>query len=119
MYRVFEELMKEKGVKIPDVARATGINTSTLYEWKGGKYTPKTDKLAKIAEYFGVPLDRFTRAVESEGYYIDPETAAYAQKLADDKAFRVLYDAAAGATPEDLERAAAFLRMLKATNPNG
>lgn len=51
---------KEKGVKVADVCKATGLKPSMMSDWKRGKYTPKTDKLQLIADYFGVPLETFT-----------------------------------------------------------
>lgn len=57
MYEKFESLLKEKDVTAYQVAKATGIATSTLSEWKAGNYTPKVDKIKKIAEYFGVSIE--------------------------------------------------------------
>ena len=37
----------------------TGISTATITAWKQGKYTPKQDKLQKIADYFKISLDSF------------------------------------------------------------
>lgn len=59
MYTKFQKLMQEKHVKAADVARATGISTSTLSDWKVGKSKPKLDKLVKIANYFGVSVSYF------------------------------------------------------------
>ena len=59
-YELFEKLLKERNLKAADVHRATGIATSTLTEWKKGKYEPKYDKLQKIADYFQVPRSYFT-----------------------------------------------------------
>lgn len=53
-YRKFEKICEIRGVKPSTVSKATGISTATLSSWKGGKYTPKLDKIKKIAEYFGV-----------------------------------------------------------------
>ena len=61
MYEKFEKLMKEKGVNASQVSRETGIGQVTFSEWKHGKYTPKMDKLMKLAEYFGVPLEYFAK----------------------------------------------------------
>ena len=60
MYEVFEQLMKEKGVNATDVSRATGIARANFTDWKKGRATPKADKLQLIADYFGVPIERFT-----------------------------------------------------------
>lgn len=56
-YDKFDYLCTAKGVKPIDVSKATGISTATLSSWKNGKYTPKQDKLQKIADYFGVTID--------------------------------------------------------------
>lgn len=60
-YENFLELCEERGVKPGTVSRATGVSTSTLTAWKQGKYTPKQNKLQKIADYFDVPLERITQ----------------------------------------------------------
>lgn len=59
MYRKFEELLKVNNVTAYQVAKATEISTATLTEWKKGTYTPKIDKLKKIADYFGIPVTEF------------------------------------------------------------
>lgn len=56
-YENFEALCEMNAVKPSQVSKATGISTATLSSWKGGKYTPKADKLQKIADFFGVSLD--------------------------------------------------------------
>lgn len=57
MYEVFEKLCQEKGIKPNRVAKDCGIASSTLSDWKAGRYTPKVDKMVKIAGYFGVSLE--------------------------------------------------------------
>jgi transcriptional regulator with XRE-family HTH domain len=56
-YENFEKLLTIKGVKPSDVAKATGISTATLSNWKKGGYTPKQGKLQLIADYFDVKVD--------------------------------------------------------------
>ncbi|MNO32472.1 helix-turn-helix protein [compost metagenome] len=56
MYEIFEELLKRHNVTAYRVAKETGITTATFTSWKQGKYTPKQEKLQKIADYFGVTL---------------------------------------------------------------
>lgn len=56
MYEHFQQLLDKYGVTAYKVAKETGVTTATLTNWKKGKYTPKPDKLQKIADYFGVPL---------------------------------------------------------------
>lgn len=57
MYERFEELLQERGITAYRVAKDTGITTATFTSWKQGKYTPKQDKLQKVADYFGVTLE--------------------------------------------------------------
>jgi len=57
MYENFAELLRKHGKKASDVAEATGIRSGVFSDWKAGRYTPKADKLAKIADYFGVSVD--------------------------------------------------------------
>ena len=56
MYEIFEKLLNEHGVTAYRVAKETGVTTATLTSWKQGKYTPKPEKMQKIADYFGVSL---------------------------------------------------------------
>ncbi len=115
MYSVFAELMKERGVTALDVSKATGIHTSTLTDWKKGRYTPKEDKRRKIADYFGVSLEYLDTGIvpTDEHYYLDPATRQAAEELRTNKDLRVLFDAARNATPEDLRTAHAVLLALK------
>lgn len=57
MYEIFEKLLNEYGVTAYKVCKATGITTATISNWKAGRYTPKQEKMQKIAEYFGVSIE--------------------------------------------------------------
>jgi len=59
MYKKFLELLNKKGVTTYRVAKDTGISISMFSDWKSGKSNPKTDKLKKLAEYFGVTIEYF------------------------------------------------------------
>jgi len=126
MYSIFEELLHRNNVKVSDVCRATGIRPSTFTDWKKGFYSPKHDKLQKIADFFGVSVEYLTTGqdtekVSAEGnkYYFDDDTAAKAQELFDNPDLRMLFDAARDSKPEDLQMAADMLKRFKETNPNG
>lgn len=66
IYERFEKLKERKGVSSYAVSKGTGITTTTLTNWKKGKYTPKQDKLQLIADYFGVTLDYLVSGEEKE-----------------------------------------------------
>lgn len=57
MYDRFMELLRKSGVRVSDVANATGIRNGVFSDWKSGRATPKADKLKLIAEYFDVTVD--------------------------------------------------------------
>lgn len=121
MYSIFEALLRNKGVSVSDVARATGIRSSTFSDWKAGRYTPKEDKIKKLATYFDVPVSYFYGGEEDEPpkYYLNDETAEIAQKVFDEPGLRALFDAAKDCTPRQIEIAAEVLRTFKQTNPDG
>ena len=105
MWEVFERLCKAHGVTPYRVSEATGIKTSSLSGWKAGRYNLKTEKLKKIADYFGVSIEYLMTGEEpeeKEGYYVNPKTADMAQELYDNKDLRLLFDASRNATPEQL-----------------
>lgn len=60
-YAKYAEIRDKHGFNDSGVAKATGISTATLSEWKAQKYEPKIDKLIKIADLFGEPLEQFVR----------------------------------------------------------
>jgi len=122
MFERFERLMKERKLTFAKISRETGIPYSTFTDWKAGRYTPKLDKLQKIANFFGVSVEYLSGETDAingvasyvqQPWYTDPDAAELAQRLFDDPAYRVLFDAAADATPEDLQAAADILRRLK------
>lgn len=59
MYRKFQTLLEQSGETAYRVAKETGISTSTLTNWKYGKYVPKVDKLNRLANHFGVSIEYF------------------------------------------------------------
>lgn len=59
MYQKFADLLAKYNKTIYRVATDTGIATATLYDWRDGRSTPKTDKLKILADYFGVPIEYF------------------------------------------------------------
>ena len=59
LYEKYAELRDKMGVTDYEVGKNTGIATSTLSNWKAGRYTPKVDKLKKLADYFNKPIEYF------------------------------------------------------------
>lgn len=61
MYQKYEKLCKEKGVVTSVVCKELDLDPSSISHWKKGNFTPKADKILKIADYFGVSMDYFYR----------------------------------------------------------
>ncbi len=57
MYSMYADLRDQHKLTDYRVAKDTGISTSTLTNWKHGRYTPKANKLKILADYFGVSLE--------------------------------------------------------------
>lgn len=119
MWEIVEQLMKERNLKIADVQRGTGLPYSTFTDWKAGRYTPKIDKIQKIADFFGVTVNYIKTGKENEEYYIDDEAAVFAQELLKNKELRILMSAGRGANSGQLLLAAQMLEEMKKTNPDG
>lgn len=113
MYEIFEKLLKQKGVKASEVARALSFHQSVFTDWKTGRSKPKMDKMKQIADYFGVSLGYLCFGEAPTGYYINEETAKIAQDIFENRELKALYDLASDSMPEDIETAYSVLLALK------
>jgi transcriptional regulator with XRE-family HTH domain len=93
-YEYFEQILKDKGLKAYDVSKATGIRSGVFSDWKKGRYTPKADKMQKIADFLGVPVEPLLGVQTNEqggDYYTDAYSAMVAQQMFEDKDIRALH----------------------------
>lgn len=81
-YENFERLCKENSVSPGQVSTNTQISTATLTSWKKGAYTPKIDKLQKIADYFNVSISYLLTGKNPEDF--SDEAAHLAEKIRKD-----------------------------------
>lgn len=70
-----EELLKRNGITAYKLSKETGVDNSTLSNWKRGLYSPKTDKLKPIADFFNVSVDYITFKTDDPSP-ANPEKAA-------------------------------------------
>lgn len=115
MYDIFEKLCAEKGVTPYRVCKETGITTSTVSNWKAGRYTPKADKLQKIADFFGVSIEFLMGKEEKEEspiYYTNEETAKLAQEMFEDEDMRSLFHMKKDMPPERFKAHIEFMKNL-------
>jgi ribosome-binding protein aMBF1 (putative translation factor) len=54
-----QKLLDEHNVTAYQLSKDTGIPYSCIADYRSGRSKPKLDKLKKIADYFGVPLEYF------------------------------------------------------------
>lgn len=123
--RIFE-IMKEKELTAYRVSKDTGISQASLADWRKGRSKPKIDKLQKLSEYFGVSIQYLTgesneiddtqQMQAPNGYYVDKETAEYAEMLRTRPGARLLFSAAKDISREDLQKAVEYIEFLKSKN---
>jgi transcriptional regulator with XRE-family HTH domain len=123
--RIFE-IMKEKELTAYRVSKDTGISQASLADWRKGRSKPKIDKLQKLSEYFGVSISYLTgesneiddtqQMQTPNGYYVDKETAEYAEMLRTRPGARLLFSAAKDISKDDLQKAVEYIEFLKSKN---
>lgn len=76
MYEMFEKLLKAKGIRAADFARATGISEATISTWKK-RGTISAKHVKTICDYFSVPADALLGLKENtqEIWLTDDDTA--------------------------------------------
>lgn len=58
-YKKYVLLRDKNEVTDYQVAKDTGITRSTFTDWKSGRSNPKINKIKRLADYFGVPIEYF------------------------------------------------------------
>ena len=91
-------ILQKRNLSQADLSKMTGIRSSSISDWLNGKYEPKQDKIAIIADALNVSpvwLIGYDEPStnQTEGYYVDPETAEYAEMLRTRPEARLLFSA--------------------------
>ena len=115
-----KKLLNEKSMTQSDLARISGIRNSSISDYLSGKYEPKQDKIALIAKALNVSaawlmgVDYINNSESTaQGYYTDPETAAYAEELRTNPELKVLFSASKDLTKEQMKEAYNYIKFLK------
>lgn len=109
-YETIKKLCKEKGVTVTGIEKELGFARGSLCKVNTNK--PSMEKVQKIADFFGVSIERLMgseKKEESPIYYTNEETAAVAKKLFEDD--KVLFDVYRSS---DKERLVEYAKKLKA-----
>lgn len=57
MYKDYAKIRNQQGLSDYLVSKETGVATATLTAWKNGSYTPKIEKLIKIAKFLDTNVE--------------------------------------------------------------
>ena len=114
-------ILQKRNLSQADLSKLTGIRSSSISDWLNGKYEPKQDKISIIAEALNVsPVWLIgyddTSSNQSEGYYVDPETAEYAEMLRTRPEMRMLFSASRGISKEEMQEAVNYIEFIKSRN---
>lgn len=60
-YEALDVICEAERISPNKVCTETGIASATISNWKSGKYTPKDDKVQKIADFFEVDIEFFRK----------------------------------------------------------
>ena len=101
-YEKISALCAERGIRLSAVSAATGIRGSVVTELKSGRTRRlSTGTLTKVADFFEVPVE----------FLLDDADAVPAQQEELFRMRKVLFDASAKVTKEDLTK---IIKMVEA-----
>lgn len=109
-YDRIKALCDNLNISISSLEKTLNFSNGYFGKMRTSKSGATIDKMQKVADYFGVSLDYLVNG----GYYVNEDTAKKAQELFDQPGMRILFDAAKDSKPEDLQKAADFLKAVKA-----
>lgn len=115
-----KSIMKERKITQTELAKRTGIRQSSISDWLNDRYEPKQDKVYIIAKALNVSPawllgydENIPTNKQSTNYYLDAETAEYAEMLRTRPEMRMLFSASRGISKEDMEKAVEYIELLK------
>lgn len=110
-----KDLRTAKGLSQEEMSKVLGIGRTTYLKYENGDIMP-TRKLKELSQFFNVTTDYIlgNDIDDSDGYYLDPETAKLAQELKDNPDYRALMDATRRLKPESVKEIMAFIKFQKA-----
>lgn len=111
-------LREKHGMTQLEFAKKVNINNSVMNRIEKGLRPVRDDELIAIAKCLGVTPNTLLGIESDGGYYIDPETAALAEKLRTDPDMKILFSATKDLSPEEMQQAADYVNYLKQKGRN-
>ena len=113
-YERIKALCKDRGVTITGLEKELGFARGSLS--KIDKNKPSYERLAKLANYFGVPIDYFSDDVptsgQDESYYLYDEARENLRFLNENPEYKVLLSSSRKLKPEDLDIIKAMIERM-------
>ena len=107
---IIRELRKDRNYTQAMLARKLNITQGAVSQWEKGITVPSADQLMALADAFGISIDVL---LERENTEAEMESWRIRDRLRNDPALRMLFDAAGRATPDHIRAAAEMLRALE------
>ena len=110
-------IRKQKGITLADLGARLGISESNMQRYESGKIASVSidfiNRLAPILEVNPEWLIGWDKDDTPQGYYLDSETAEYAEYLRTRPGARMLFSAAKDITKEEMEETVKYIEFLK------
>ena len=114
LYERIEALCKHEGINITIMCKEADVPRSTLSDYKAGRIKSiSTDKLSKIASYFGVSVDYLLGNEQKEKPTAtdDSELAEMLEDIRRNPDLRAMFSLTKNATPEEVRQ---YINVIKA-----
>lgn len=113
VYDRIKALCDERGVSIYKVEKTLGFGNGSIKKWQTMR--PYAERLAKVADYFGVTTGYLLGDTEDDPteYYTDPEVSIITQQLKDRPELKILFDASKNLKKEDIEFVLDMIERMK------
>ena len=125
--RRLKEARLAADLTMEEAGKLIGVSNATISRYEKADIAVPADKLEKLAAAYNVsPVylmgwDEPKKEPvydENDGYYINPQTAQYAEELRTNKDLRVLFSASRDLTKEQMQEAYNFIKFLKMKEEN-
>jgi transcriptional regulator with XRE-family HTH domain len=119
--RNLRRYMALKDKKQIDLMNDLGLSSSTVSSWVNGIKMPRMDKVQMLADYLGIRKSDLIEDItyydsvndNKQTYYLDEETAKYAQMIASDPDLKMLFDATRKIKKEDMQLVYEMVKRFK------
>lgn len=126
IHKRIKRLRKQNKLSVDEIVKKLNISRATYYRYESNEIEklPLTilEPLAKILNTTPAYLmgwqepHQENKSTQIEGYYVDPETAEYAEMLRTRPEMRMLFSASRGISKEEMQEAVNYIEFIKSRN---